>query len=222
MIKIYPCLVTKGTKIEEMLYNGEYTPYTTKQGIQLIADMKEHVPKWVRIMRVQRDIPATKIIAGVQKSNLRQLIHKELEARGKKCNCIRCCEAKDHLKNYKNYKIKVIEYKASKGKEFFIYAEKEGYLLGFIRLRFPYKPFIACIKNGTSLVRELHVYGQSTEFHKKNIQHIGIGKKLLKKAEEISKQNKYEKISVISGVGVREYYKKQGYYLDEPYMSKNI
>lgn len=222
MIKIYPCLVTKGTKIEKMLYNGEYKPYDLKTTTKLIADVKEFVPKWVRIMRIQRDIPATKIIAGIQKSNLRQLVQEELKKRNKKCQCIRCSEPMGVLKDVTNYEIKTIEYDAQKGKEYFIYAEKEGYLLGFIRLRIPETQYIKEITKTTTIVRELHVYGQTTNFEDHNIQHVGIGKELLKKAEEISKKQKYTKVAVISGVGVREYYKKQGYRLQGPYMVKNI
>lgn len=222
MIKIYPCLVTKGTKIEKMLYAGKYKPYDLKTTIRLIADIKEFVPKWVRIMRIQRDIPATKIIDGIQKSNLRQLVQEELKKRNKKCNCIRCSEPMGVLEDISNYEIKIIEYDAQKGKEIFIYAEKNQYLLGFIRLRLPYKPFVKEINKETAIVRELHVYGQTTNFDDKNIQHRGIGKELLKKAEEISKNKKQAKIAIISGIGVREYYKKQGYKLEGPYMTKTI
>lgn len=222
MIKIYPCLVTENTELEKMYYKQEYKPYTEKQIINLIADIKEIIPKWVRIMRVQRDIPATKIIAGINKSNLRELVFKELEKRGKRCNCIRCSEPKSRELDMLNYKIKKIKYSASKGKEYFIYAEKDDYLLGFIRLRIPYKPFIKEITKDTGIVRELHVYGKATEFKDKKIQHTGIGKKLLKTAEEISKKEKMKKVAVISGIGVREYYKKQGYDLIGDYMIKVI
>jgi len=222
MIKIYPCLVTKYTKLEKMYYSGKYTVYDNQTLIKLIADIKELVPKWIRIMRIQRDIPATKIVAGSKISNLRELVLRELERRGTKCNCIKCCEPEDKIDNISGYKIKTIKYKASGGEEYFIYAEKEDYLLGFLRLRFPSKPFIKEIKNKTSIVRELHVYGIATSFEDKNLQHRGIGKKLLLEAEKISKKNKYAKIAVISGIGVREYYKKQKYKLIEPYMIKDI
>jgi elongator complex protein 3 len=224
MLKIYPCLVTKNTVIEDMLYKEEYNPYDDNTAIKLIADMKEIVPKWVRIMRIQRDIPSTKIIAGVKKSNLRQLVEQELKNRNKKCNCIRCSEPRDIEINIEpnSYKIKKIKYLASKGQEYFIYAEKDSYLLGFIRLRFPNKPYIKEITNKTAIIRELHVYGKTTEFKNKNIQHSGIGKELLKIAEKIVLKNNYNKISIISGVGVREYYEKQGYFLDNNYMSKKL
>jgi elongator complex protein 3 len=220
MLKIYPCLVTGNTKLEQMYYSGEYVPYDDEKAIKLLADFKETVPEWVRIMRIQRDIPVTKIIAGLNKGNLRELVKKELEKRNKKCRCIRCREPKNKIINEKNIKIKQIKYEASQGTEYFIAAEDNDCLLGFIRLRIPNNPFIENITKKTTIVRELHVYGKTTDFDKKNIQHTGIGKKLLKEAEEITTKNNFEKISIISGIGVREYYKKQGYFLDEPYMSK--
>lgn len=222
MIKIYPCLVISGTKLEKMYYSKKYKPYSLDKTIQLIADIKEMVPRWIRIMRIQRDIPATKIIAGVKKSNLRQLVEEELQKRKTRCNCIRCNEPKGRLTNISKYEIKSEEYFASGGKEFFIYAQKENYLIGFIRLRFPRTPFIKQITKKTAIIRELHVYGQTTNFDDKNIQHRGVGKKLLKKAEEVVKKQKYNRIAIISGIGVREYYKKQGYFLSEPYMIKNL
>jgi elongator complex protein 3 len=222
MIKIYPCLVTENTVLEKMYFSQKYLPYSEKEVINLIADIKEIVPKWVRIMRVQRDIPATKILAGINKSNLREMVFKELEKRNKKCNCIRCSEPKGKLKNITRYKINKIKYEASKGLEYFIYAEKEDCLLGFLRLRIPYNPFVKEITKETGIVRELHVYGQATEFKEKNIQHRGIGKKLLKMAEEISKKEKMNRVAIISGIGVREYYKKQGYLNQGAYMVKKI
>jgi elongator complex protein 3 len=222
MIKIYPCLVTKYTPLEKMYYSGEYKVYDDEKLIKLIADIKEIVPSWVRIMRIKRDIPATKIIAGAKKSNLRELVQKELIIRGTKCNCIRCKEPEGKEININDYEIKEVKYQASGGEEFFISAETSNYLLGFIRLRFPKEPFIKELSKKTSIVRELHVYGEATVFNDKNIQHRGIGKRLLKIAEEVSRENKFEKIAVITGVGVREYYKKQGYKLIGTYMIKEL
>ena len=222
MIKIYPTLVMKSSELEGMYYSGEYKVYDDQKIIELIADIKEIVPKWVRIMRVQRDIPANKILAGIKKSNLRELAKKELEKRGTKCNCIRCSEPTNKLHTIKDYKIKKIKYSASKGTEYFIYAEDKHFLLGFIRLRIPYDPFVEELTKETGIVRELHVYGQSTNFSEHNIQHIGIGKKLLAMAEKIAKKHKMKEVAVISGVGVREYYKKQGYNLVGTYMIKKM
>jgi elongator complex protein 3 len=224
MIKIYPCLVTKYTELEQMYYSGEYKVYDDNELIKFIADVKEMVPEWIRIMRIQRDIPSDKIIAGIKKSNLREYVQKELNNRNTNCNCIRCKEPHKQLdiKAIKNHTIKIKQYRASKGKEYFISAQNNEYLLGFIRLRIPHDPFVKEIDKNTGIIRELHVYGQSTNFKEKNIQHQGIGKKLLSIAENIAIDNNMKKIVVISGIGVREYYQKQGYKLYGAYMYKKL
>lgn len=222
MLKIYPCLVVAGTELEKMYYSKEYTTYGLKKTINLIASIKEITPSWVRIMRVQRDIPSNKIIAGIKKSNLRQLVEEELKRRGKSCNCIRCSEPRSQLTDIKGYEVTTKKYNAQNGTEYFIKATKGKYLLGFVRLRLPYKPFMEQITRNTSIVRELHVYGKTSGFDERNIQHSGIGKRLLKTAEDISMKEGYRRVAVISGVGVREYYKKQGYKLIEPYMIKEV
>ena len=75
-----------------------------------------------------------------------------------------------------------------------------------------------------AIIRELHVYGQALKLGEKGkiSQHRGLGKWLMQEAEKIVRQNKIKKLAVISGVGVREYYKKLGYKLEESYMVKNI
>jgi len=76
-----------------------------------------------------------------------------------------------------------------------------------------------------AFVRELHTYGQLLEIgktDKKAIQHKGMGKKLLLEAEKIAKKNKLSKIAVISGVGVKEYYRKNGYGKIGSYMIKSL
>ena len=84
MIKLYPCLVIKGTKIYDWWKQGDYQPYTTDEAARLIAELKKFVPPWVRIMRVQRDIPAKLIEAGVKQSNLRQIASEKLKEKGEK------------------------------------------------------------------------------------------------------------------------------------------
>ena len=120
--------------------------------------------------------------------------------------------------------LKVSAYEASDGKEFFMqFVNKDNILFGLLRLRFPDNPFMKEL-DGCAIVRELHVYGQALKIGKKGIdgQHTGIGKKLMKEAERIVKNNGYKKLAVISGVGVREYYRKLGYELKGNYMIKNL
>lgn len=225
MLKIYPCMVIPGTKLYDEYKKGKFTPITTSEAISLIKEFKKYVPPYVRIMRVQRDIPTFMTEAGVNKTNLRQMI----DDAGHECNCIRCREighvfAKKKIRP-KNIEIKTLEYSASGGKEFFISAEdfKQNILVGFCRLRFPSQALRKEITKDSALIRELHVYGEAEKIGKKGkVQHAGWGKRLLKTAEDIARKSKKQKMIIISGVGVREYYKKQGYKKAGPYMVKNL
>ncbi len=232
MLKIYPCMVMKGTKLFEEWKKGKFNPLTTKEAAEIIAEFKKYVPEYCRIMRVQRDIPTYVTSSGVDKTNLRQYVEQLCKERGIKCRCIRCREAgfspitKNDI-NLNNIKIKIIKYNASKGKEFFIAAEepKNDILFGYCKLRFPSQLLRKEITKDSALVRELHIYSPSValgEKSKNSYQHRGLGKKLLKKAEEIAKNNKKKKILVLSGIGAKEYYSKLGYKKDGCYMSKML
>lgn len=213
-LKLYPCMILKGTKLYDLWKEEKYKPLTTKEAVDLIVEIKKFVPKYCRIMRTQRDIPTYAIEAGVDKTNLRQYIQEEMKKQEVKCQCIRCRELKNKNVNLNHLKILKYEYKTSKGKEIFISAEADDCLIGFCRLR---------INKNSAGIRELHVYGKSIEIDKDDVnsaQHKGIGKKLLKEAENIAKKFKIKKLFVISGIGVKEYYKKLGYKKDGYYMSR--
>jgi elongator complex protein 3 len=177
-------------------------------------------------MRVQRDIPTFQTSSGIDRTNLRQYVEKICEDKGIKCRCIRCREAGINKNiDIKHLKIKIIEYNASKGKEFFIVAEdeKNDVLFGYCRLRFPSQFLRKEITKDSDLIREIHIYSLAVQIGKKSkesFQHRGIGKKLLKKAEEIAKNNNKSKIVVISGIGAKQYFAKLGYKHDGVYMSK--
>lgn len=230
MLKIYPCMVMPGTKLYDDWKSGKFIPLTTKESAELIAEMFSYVPEWCRIMRVQRDIPTYVTASGVDRTNLRQYVDGICMEKGIKSRDIRAREAGfNNLKNnkvdLKNLKIKVIEYEASHGKEFFIAAEdvENDVLFGYCRLRFPSQHLREEITKDSALIRELHVYSLAVSIGKTSedsFQHRGIGKKLMKRAEEIVKNNGKNKVVVISGIGAREYFKKLGYNHDGPYMSK--
>jgi len=223
MLKLYPCMVIKGTKLYQKWKKGKFKPLNTKNAAELIAQSKKFIPKYVRIMRVQRDIPTYMTEAGVDKTNLRQYVEQITKKKNIKCKCIRCREV-GRAKKIGKPKIKIMYYNASNGNEFFISAEdKYDNLFGFCRLRFPSQSLRKEITPDSALIRELHVYGTATKIGKKGeIQHKGIGKKLLKQAEDIAKMYHKEKMVIISGIGVRTYYKKLSYKLQGPYMVKNL
>jgi elongator complex protein 3 len=234
MIKIYPCLVLKDTTAYEWLRRGEYTPYSTQEAAWLVAEIKKMVPPWVRIMRVQRDIPANLVEAGVKKSNLRQLALKKLEVDGDNCGCIRCREVghrwlRDRVEpDAKSIAVKSTEERASRGLDVFVSVEdfSNNILIGYLRLRIPsekaHRPEISSEKS--SIIRELHVCGSLVPVGKhlaKAWQHKGYGRILLSEAERISKEE-YDrrKILITSALGTKRYYMRFGYTHAGPYMSK--
>ncbi len=217
MLKIYPTLVIKGTPMYDAWKKKNYVPIDENYVEKLATEVYKMCPKWVRIHRIQRDIPAQHIEAGPKKSNIRQDVIKELMSSKE----IRFREA-GHVfqrtgKTPKEVELTIDKYKASGGDEYFIAAEdiKQDILLGFCRLRIA--------KDKPAMIRELHVYGLPAPIGKEGqVQHKGWGRKLMQKAEELVKREKKDKIIVISGVGVREYYRKLGYEFDGQYMSKSL
>lgn len=224
--KIYPCQTTPFTVIEEWYRKGKYKPYGLEQLTEVILYAKTRVHPWIRLNRVIRDIPIEYVLAGIEVANLRQLLAVKLRSRGERCRCIRCREVKGDKAVSSLVEQSVLverEYAASKGKEVFLSVESpapEERLLGFLRLRVdmaevesPFPELAGC-----ALIRELHVYGNLVTTkgecrQSSRAQHAGIGTQLLARAEAIALEKGYSRIAVISGIGVRGYYKKRGYHL---------
>ncbi|HEY9246899.1 MAG TPA: tRNA uridine(34) 5-carboxymethylaminomethyl modification radical SAM/GNAT enzyme Elp3 [Candidatus Methanoperedens sp.] len=229
-LKIYPTLVTEGTKLHGMWESGNYAPLEVEDAVELLAKVKSILPGWVRLQRIQRDIPAYQVLAGITKSNIRQLAKQRLAEMGGKCRCIRCREVgHGSLSGLvpEDINLMVEKYEACSGLEHFISFEDEDkeLLIGFIRLRFPHAPHrqeLLC----AALVRELHVYGSMVPpgagAGEKQWQHRGYGEELLAEAEETARASGYDKIAITSGIGVRDYYRKFGYEREGPYMTKRL
>jgi elongator complex protein 3 len=236
MIKIYPCLVIAGTKAYDWYQEGTYKPYTTEEAATLIAEIKKTLPPWVRVMRVQRDIPASLIVAGVDKSNLRQLVQQKLLEHGEHCNCIRCREvghrkAADNVApDIEKIQISTICYSASEGTEIFISVEdpENNVLIGYLRLRVPSAKAhrLEITAAPSAIVRELHVYGPLVPVGKhssKAWQHKGYGSILLSEAERLAREDyDLKKLLVISALGTKQYYMRFGYNRDGVYVSKML
>jgi len=231
LIKIYPCVVLKEAPLYKWYKQGKYKAYSLKQLISLLKYIKKLIPYYCRIQRLIRDIPTNNIVAGCLIPNLRQELQKAMLGEGWQCKCIRCREIKDNYSTNDKIKLFRIDYNASGGKEIFLSYEtlERKKLFSLLRLRIPSqifskeKHFIKELNN-SAIIREIHTYGMLVPISDKKIapQHRGLGKKLIKEAEKIAKKEfGLEKIAVISGVGVREYYKKQGYKLEGTYMVKN-
>lgn len=227
-LKIYPCQVIQDSPLEKFHKKIGYKPYTREETQEILTKMLDIIPEYCRVMRMMREFPREKLVDGIDRLDLRKDIEDEIKKKNLKIKEIRFREIGFAIKEKKNVnpdsKIKIIEYEASSGKEFFIQAVNEDdVLFGLLRLRLE--------KNLSSpaMVRELHVYGQTLNIGEKanektDSQHKGIGKILLTQAELLAKEKGYKKIRIISGVGVREYYRKLGYNLDKEkiYMEKDL
>jgi ELP3 family radical SAM enzyme/protein acetyltransferase len=244
-MKDYPCLDVDFTKIKEWKAEGKWTPYA--EATPDAADLKRVLiyrqsitPPWVRVNRIQRDFQEARednlgYTSTSIKSNLAQIVKDDAEKLGIYCQCIRCCEVSNEKYNKDDIQYLVRMFEASGSIEYYISAEisrpNRPLLLGFIRLRHSNSlenSIIPELKGKTAMIRELHVYGRVKHVGYKDpdgntgSQHFGIGKMLLSIAESISSRARYEQMAIISGIGVRDYYKKRGYELRGSYMMKNI
>ncbi|MDA3837263.1 MAG: tRNA uridine(34) 5-carboxymethylaminomethyl modification radical SAM/GNAT enzyme Elp3, partial [Nanoarchaeota archaeon] len=233
-LKIYPCQVVKSSPLAEIHEKIGYHQYGNKQIRDFVKWMMREIPDYCRVMRMMREIPAEKMVQGdVASTSMRGDIMDELREEGgiKEIRLREIGLQKGEIDL--NVSLKTIEYDASEGKELFLeMVNKDDILFGLLRLRFTSRAFIEELK-GAAIVRELHVYGQALALGSKRStvnsqqstvesQHIGMGKDLIKRAEELSKAAGYKKIAIISGVGVREYYRKLGYSLQGEYMIKSL
>lgn len=234
-LKIYPTLVIRGTGLYELWKTGRYKSYNANALVDLVARIMALVPPWTRIYRVQRDIPMPLVTSGVDNGNLRELALARMKDFGTKCRDVRTREVGIQEVHHKVQpdQVELIrrDYYANGGWETFLSYEdpKKDILIGLLRLRKASKKYTyrkEFTSQRTSIVRELHVYGSVVPLHSRDprkFQHQGFGTLLMEEAERIAlEEHGSEKISVISGVGVRTYYGKLGYELDGPYMSKKL
>ncbi len=229
MLKIYPCVVLKNSNLYKLWQKGKFKTYDDKKLARLLIEVKKNLPKFVRLIRVIRDIPSEYIVAGSKISNLRQILERDQKENNWKCKCIRCREIREGKIQIEKLKFEKEEYRTSVGKEVFLSwndrsADK---LVAFLRLFLPGvsdKKEAPPALRGSAIVRELHTYGRMVPVAEKGIQsqHRGLGSSLIKEAEKISQEAGYKKMAVISGVGVRDYYRKLGYRLDGGYMVKSL
>lgn len=224
-IKIYPCQVLKNSGLEKLFYSKKFIPYREEIVSELLIKMLKNTPRYVRVMRIMREIPSSYLIAGVVKLDLRKEVEDKIRKENLKIEEIRFREIgfalRDSRKVNQNLKLKETSYSASGGTEIFLeIINKDNILFGLLRLRLEEN------KKEKATIRELHVYGPSLNLGERGeeSQHLGIGKQLIREAEKISKKSGYKELRIISGVGVREYYKNLGYNLDESkvYMEKKI
>ena len=229
-LKIYPCVLLKEAPLYQLWQKGAYQPYSEKQLIELLANIKKKIPYYVRIQRIVRDIPSFKIMAGTKLSNLRQILAEKMKKENWQCHCIRCREVKQNYNPKEKIYLFRQDYLASEGKEIFLSFEnkKRSKLYSLLRLRIPFNNAVVSVLpvlKDTALIREIRTYGETVPISQKGkaVQHRGLGKKLIREAEKIAqKEFGLKKIAVIAGIGARDYFRKLGYQLRETYLIKKI
>lgn len=246
-MKDYPCLDVTFTKVRTWKQQGKWTPYSDRtpdaRDLKDVLIYRQSItPKWVRVNRIQRDFKPDDEKHGFLgyksstiASNLAQIVKDEAEKQGIYCQCIRCCEVRNQKFRPEEVVYEIAEFPASGGREYFLSAEvprpHRPLMLGFLRLRISdalQNSILPELEGNTAMIRELHVYGKIQEVglvsssEQKAAQHLGIGKRLLQAAETIAMEEGMTQIAIISGIGVRGYYQKNGYDLRGSYMMKTL
>ncbi|MFM8876599.1 MAG: elongator complex protein 3 [Anaerolineae bacterium] len=228
-IKIYPNQLLANAELYEYWQRGEFQPYTTEELVDLIADIKPSIPRYCRVNRVIRDIPGNNVVEGNRRTSLRQDVQNEMKKRGTRCQCIRCREVKGKTGELSSLVLNDLVYQAGKAEEHFIsFITMDDGLAGFIRLSLPSNdsPETGMADlNGSALIREVHVYGQSLGVGVEKTgaaQHVGLGTRLLEEAERVAKEKGFEKLAVIAAVGTRQYYLDRGFERGDYYLVKKV
>jgi len=232
-LKLYPTMVVAGTELEKWYQDGRYQPYDTETMISLIVEIKSIVPKYVRISRVLRDIPAKFITAGL-KDSLRDEVRQRMKQKAIECKCIRCREYGHRAREGREIgepRMVRMDYQASGGEEILLsFEDEQETLFGLLRMRIQSKPIVKLGRmNGKNfaLIRELHIYGPELPLSQRNptaVQHRGLGKALLREAERIARDEfQAKQMVILSGVGAKEYYRTEfGYNSQGDYMVRDL
>jgi elongator complex protein 3 len=229
-LKIYPVVLARESELMQWWERGEYHPYSDEELVWLLAECKARTPRYVRLNRIARDFPAGHVAAGSLTSNLREVAQRRLTEQGRHCECIRCREVKGE-RVLSAQLAAPLDYATSGGREIFLSAETPaGKLAGFLRLSLPTGAATASTGleelRGAAIIREVHVYGPvvrlGDEAARGEAQHLGLGAELIRAAEQAAHQAGYPRLVVISAIGTREYYRKQGFELGELYMGKSL
>jgi elongator complex protein 3 len=233
-LKIYPTALLEGTELYQLWQEGKYEPYAEETLIDLLRQCKHMIPPYCRVNRLMRDIPASYIVAGTTKSNLRQIIQQRMTKAGETCRCIRCREIRGRrVDDFSAIHQDIVTYATDATVEHFIqYLTPKGYLAGFLRLSLPHIPHRsskvsdrdAAPHTGSAMIRELHVYGpaQALGAQGRGLQHRGLGTQLLEDAAHIAREAGFDALAVIAAVGTRPYYRERGFTQGTLYPTKQL
>lgn len=230
-IKLYPCTLVDGTGLVAHWRDGSWRPYTEQELVSLLADDVLVTPPFTRISRMIRDISAHDIMTGNKKVNLRQLVDLELAKRAQPVQEIRSREIAFGAAANDELSLSEIAYETTNTHEMFLqWVTPNNRIAGFLRLSMPNADYIIAhasdlpIDAGEAMIREVHVYGRVAGLHQggENAQHRGLGRMLIERACDIARENGYTAINVISAIGTRGYYRKQGFADNGLYQQRSL
>ncbi|MEK7311758.1 MAG: tRNA uridine(34) 5-carboxymethylaminomethyl modification radical SAM/GNAT enzyme Elp3, partial [Chloroflexota bacterium] len=235
-LKIYPCSLLANAGLYEYWQRGEYRPYDEDELLELIVDCMTKVPRYCRVNRVIRDIPAPNVVAGSKRSNMRQDAERLIRERGLKYECLRAREVRAADVRAGDLHLETITYDTRVGVEQFLsYVTSNDKVAGFLRLSLPTptldpSPIVELRDGGgggvgVAMIRELHVYGPALPLGDDadgEAQHLGLGARLIAHAEQIARDAGYKKMAVIAAIGTREYYRRRGFEVEGLYMTKGL
>lgn len=219
-IKLYPCALVDGTGLVAHWRDGSWRPYTEQELVNLLAEDVLVTPPFTRISRMIRDISAHDIMTGNKKVNLRQLVDLELAKRAQPVQEIRSREIAFGAAANDELSLSEVAYETTNTHEVFLqWVTPDNRIAGFLRLSMPNADYANAhatdlpINAGEAMIREVHVYGRVAGLHQggENAQHRGLGRMLIERACDIARENGYTAINVISAIGTRGYYRKQGF-----------
>lgn len=224
-VKLYPCALIEGTRLVGRHKSGEWEPYTEEELLDVLASDIVATPAFCRVSRMIRDFSSNDIVTGNKKPNLRQMVERRLSETGQvRVREIRYREIGSDAPDLAELELDVVSYTTPTSEERFLqWVTPEGKIAGFLRLSLPDQRFVAeCAKRygddapvgaGEAIIREVHVYGVAARVGQEGVaaQHRGLGRELVARACELSREAGFERINVISAVGTREYYRSLGF-----------
>ena len=207
-IKLYPCALVASSHLMETYAQGTWRPYTEEELLDvLVADVLA-TPAYARISRMIRDISAADIVAGNNKTNLRQMVEARLAGRESEVREIRMREIAGTDITCDGLHLETLAYGTATTEEHFCqWVTDTNRIAGFCRLSLPRE-------GERAMIREVHVYGRVAGLgtsEKGAAQHAGLGKALVEEACQQARDAGYGRIAVISAVGTRNYYRSLGF-----------
>ncbi len=225
-LKLYPCSLVESATLMTHYEAGRYRPYSEATLLELLVEAMTRTPPYCRLSRVIRDIPGEDILAGSRVTNFRAVAEEEMRRRGVRSRDIRAREVRSFDVSIEDLRLDILRYRTSSGEESFLsYVTEDDRLAGFLRLALPEEPSFIDELGDAAIVREVHVYGSSMAIGAREegkAQHAGLGRRLLQDAAAEARSKGFTRLSVISSVGTREYYRRQGFEDGELYQHRSI